>query len=119
MIDTQYFKQKLEKERERLEKELGSIGRINPSNPKDWEPVPAKMDIMDADKNEKADAVEEFGTRTAIEIPLESRLNNIKAALKRIENNNYGICSVCEKEIGNDRLEANSSATTCKEHLNA
>ncbi len=119
MIDTQYFKQKLEKEEERLEKELNSVGRINPDNPKDWEPTPAKMDIMNADKNEKADAVEEFETRTAVEIPLENRLNNIKAALKRIEDDNYGFCSVCKKEIEEDRLEANPSATTCKEHLNA
>ncbi len=119
MIDTQYFKQKLEEEKERLENELGNIGRINPDNPKDWEPTPAKMDTMNADNSEQADSVEEFEARSAVEVPLEDRLNNIKSALERIENGKYGLCHVDGKEIEKDRLEANPSANTCKEHLNS
>jgi len=118
MTDIQHLKQKLEEEKKRLEGELGSVGRINPNNPKDWEPTPAEMDIMSADKNEKADAMEEFETRTAVEVELENRLNNIKSALERIENGAYGACNVCGKEIEEDRLEANPAAKTCKEHLN-
>jgi len=119
MTDTQYYKQKLEGEKKRLEKELMSVGRINPDNPKDWQPTPAEMDIMNADKNEKADAMEEFETRTAVEVELENRLNNIKSAIERIDSGTYGTCGVCGKEIEEDRLEANPAAKTCKEHINS
>jgi RNA polymerase-binding transcription factor DksA len=118
MIDIQHFKQKLIDEKTKIESELGNIGRINPSNPQDWEAKPAQMDIMNSDKNEKADAMEEFEINSAIEVPLEDRLNNIKSALERIEGGTYGLCSVDGKEIEEDRLEANPAANTCKEHIN-
>jgi hypothetical protein len=39
--------------------------------------------------------------------------------IKKIDENKYGLCEVCGKEIENDRLEANPSAKTCKEHMNS
>jgi len=117
MIDTKYYKEKLEEEKARFEKELGTVGRINPDNPEDWEPTPEKMDIMQADRNERADAMEEFEARSAVEVPLENRLVNIKNALSKIEDGTYGTCEICNKEIEEDRLEANPAASTCKEHL--
>jgi len=117
MIDIKYFKNKLEEEKNKLEEELGSVGRVNPDNPADWEPTPEKMDIMNADRNERADAMEEFEARSAVEVELENRLSNIKNALLKMENGKYGICEKCGKEIEQDRLEANPAAATCKEHL--
>jgi RNA polymerase-binding transcription factor DksA len=40
-------------------------------------------------------------------------LNEIDAALKRIEAGTYGICTVCDKEIAPERLEAYPSASLC------
>ena len=40
-------------------------------------------------------------------------LSEIEAALKRIEEGTYGICTNCGKEIGEERLEARPWATLC------
>lgn len=119
MKNTEHYKTLLEDERTKLEKELSGVGRVNPKNPNDWEATPENMDISRADKNEAADAIEEYEVRTAIEVELEKRLNEVTAALARIESGTYGICSVGGEEIEADRLEANSSAATCKQHMNA
>jgi len=111
------YKTKLEAEKALLEKELLTVGRRNPDNPADWQATPAVMDILKADENEKADTIEEFETNTAILKQLEIRYNNVKDALERIAKGTYGKCSVCDKEIEADRLEANPAATTCKIHL--
>ncbi len=118
MINTTHFKTLLEEEKKKLEEELSSVGRINPSNPNDWEAVPEDMNTMRADKNEAADAVEEYEINSAVEAELEKRLTNIKDALVRIENDKYGICLIGGEEIEEDRLNANPSARTCKAHIN-
>ena len=116
-IDTQHFKTLLQKEKERLLKELGTLGRVNPSNATDWEATPENRDTMRADKSEATDAVEEYEGRAAVEVELENHLQNINAALQRIENNTYGVCEVGGEMIEEDRLEANPAAKTCKAHL--
>lgn len=117
MIDTSHFKQKLEEEKTRLEGELSGVGRVNPQNPDDWEPTTGDINVMQADKNEAADAVEEYEARTAVEVELENRLNEVKDALTRIEDGTYGTCAVGGEEIDPKRLEANPAAKTCVEHM--
>jgi len=112
-IDTKYYKTALEKELAILESDLSSIGRKNPGNKNDWEPATDQMDIDRADENEVADAIESFESNTAIMSKLEPRFNEVKLALERIENGTFGNCTVCHKPIEQDRLEANSAATTC------
>ncbi|MCR4306632.1 MAG: hypothetical protein NUV42_01555, partial [Candidatus Yonathbacteria bacterium] len=75
-IDTQHFKTLLQKEKERLLRELGGLGRVNPGNANDWETTPEERDTMRADKNEAADAVEEYEGRAAVEVTLENHLRN-------------------------------------------
>lgn len=115
----QKMKASLEKELRNLEDELRSVGRINPGNPKDWEAVPDKMDIVKADPNEVADSIESYEGNTAILKQLEIRLNEVKAAQKRMANGTYGICQVCKKPIEEKRLEANPAADTCLSHKEA
>lgn len=117
-INIEHFKEKLEQEKKLLEGELGSVGRVNPNNPKDWEATPSPIDVMPADKTEVAEQMEEFEERTAIEVELENKLNSIKKALKRIEEGGYGVCEICGEPIEEARLEANPAATTCLKHLN-
>lgn len=111
-----HFQELLLKEKTKLEEELKTVGRINPSNPGDWEPVPEKMDTMKADKNEAADAIEGYEANTAILRELEIRFNNVKRALKKIENGAYGRCEAGGELIPEDRLEVNPSALTCIKH---
>jgi RNA polymerase-binding transcription factor DksA len=114
--DLQYFKDRLEKEKKILEDELATVGRINPSNPNDWEAVPGSLDIDNADENELADKIEEFEGNSAILKQLETQLNDVKSALEKIENGKYGICEVTGEEIERERLEANPAARTKIDH---
>ena len=110
------FKNKLEKEKARLETELAQIGRRNPSNPVDWEPMPPEMDTRTSEQSELADKFEEMENRSAVEIHLEEKLGEVNAALNRIEKGKYGICEICGEKINEERMEANPSAATCVKH---
>lgn len=116
-INTDEFKKKLEEELVTVTKELESVGRRNPDNPADWEATAGNLDILESDRNEAADRIEEYETNTGILKELETRFNNIKDALKRIEDGTFGICSVDGEEIELERLRANPAATTCLKHL--
>ena len=101
----------------KLEAELKTVGRVNPDNPKDWEPIPEKMDILASDDNEVADSIEAFEENTAILKELEIRYNDVKRALGKITDGSYGICETGKEPIEKERLEANPAARTCKKHL--
>ena len=116
-MDTQFFKQKLLDEKARLEKELLTVGRVNPDNPDDWEAVPVDPGIRESDPNDKADSIEDYETNTAILKQLEIQLDDVKDALIKIENGTYGICEVSGHPIEEGRLNANPAARTCMEHM--
>jgi RNA polymerase-binding transcription factor DksA len=111
------LKKQLEKEKKKLELELSTVGRINPDNPNDWEAVPSDMDDRSSDLNDFSDNIEAFETNTAILKQLETQLIDVKIALKKIDEGKYGICEVCGKEIGKERLEANPAARVCQDHM--
>lgn len=117
MKDTAPYQARLEEEKVRLETELATVGRKNPSNPADWEAVPQEMG-QESDPNDAADLIEGFEANTAILKDLEARYNDVLAALSRIEKGTYGICEVSGEEIEEDRLGADPAARTCKAHLN-
>jgi len=117
-INYEHFKEKLKAEKKLLEKELEKVGRVNPDNPSDWEATPpVDRDTSQADENTAADNLEEYDSNKAIVTTLETRYNDVKSGLDKIKHGTYGICQVCQKEIEEDRLEANPSARTCKEHV--
>ena len=116
-IDHEHFKKKLEQEKKLLEKEMSKIGRKNPDRPGDWEATPPVADVSQADENTVADTIEGLEDNTAILSTLEERYKDINSGLDKIKHGKYGLCQVCNKEIEVDRLEANPSARTCKEHL--
>lgn len=112
----EHFKQILLKDKERLEEALSQIGRKNPDQKDDWEPRPSDIDVNLSDENDMADVFESLEENSAIMTDLEKEWNEINDALKRIESNKYGICSVCNKKIEEARLEAYPAAQTCIEH---
>jgi RNA polymerase-binding transcription factor DksA len=117
-INVEYFKEKLLSEKANLEKDLSTVGRINPDNPKDWEATPGDVNEHSADPNKLADNVEDYEARTATLKELEDSLKDVTDALEKIEKGTYGICEISGNQIEEDRLEANPSARTCKSHLN-
>lgn len=120
-MDINHFKNKLEEELKEVEGELESIGSKNPqikNGTTDWVAKPGDEDADAADDMELAEKIEEYEDNTAILKNLEIRFNQIKKALKKIEEGTYGICEVGGEQIELDRLEANPSALTCKLHMN-
>ena len=59
---------------------------------------------------------EAFEERQALVKSAKKDLKDLKAALKKIDEGKYGVCSVCGEKIDAGRLEAYSSATTCVIH---
>src|SRR5437868_3587523 len=114
--DFEYFKGKLLAEKEQLETELGGIGRRNPQHAGGWEATTGSMEVDAADENEVADKLEELEENTGIVNQLESQLNEVKAALERIEKGTYGLDENSGKPIERERLEANPSARTSIKH---
>lgn len=114
-MNTEHFKTRLEAEKIELESGLSTIGRINPSNPGDWEPLPQATG-QESDPLDVAQLIEGYEDNAAILKDLEIQYNAVLAALTRISQGTYGICVVGGEPIDEARLEANPSATTCVEH---
>ncbi len=114
-MNTEHFRTRLETEKAELEASLATVGRINPSNPGDWEPVPQEVG-QEADHVDAADLIEGYEDNAAILKDLEIRYGAVLAALARIENGTYGICTVSGEPIEESRLEANPAAATRVEY---
>lgn len=115
-MNTDAYKARLLEEKGTLETSLLTVGRRNPHNPSDWEPLPSEVG-MEADQNDQAEKLESYAENTAILNDLEIRYNAVIEALSRIEKGTYGVCSVSGETIEEDRLNADPAATTCKAHL--
>lgn len=115
MNDWTPFKEELLAEKAKLENELSSIGRRNPANPADWEALPSETGA-EADPIDAASLIEGYETNTAILKELETRYNDVLAALGKIENGTYGTCEDSGGQISIERLRANPAARTCSVH---
>ena len=115
-IDTQKYRQSLLEEKARLETELSGISVQNPHDPGEWDAKP-ENETEEADLNVAADIHEEVEERHGVSDELEKELRDVNAALTRIEDETYGICSVCGGAIEEDRLLANPAAATCTAHM--
>jgi RNA polymerase-binding transcription factor DksA len=109
------FKQQLIAEKSRLEQDLSGVGKKNKEG-NDWQATTTDLEVDSADENEVADKFEEFEGNSGIIKQLESQLNEVNAALARMEKGTYGICEVCGKEIEMDRLQANPSSRVSIKH---
>ena len=114
-METTGYKQKLEEEKTKLEGELASVAHKSPLVKGDWEA--AAPEEKEADPNDAATNMEEFGDNAAILTDLETRYGEVTSALSRIEGGTYGTCEVCGAEIEKERLDADPAATTCKAHV--
>lgn len=117
-MNTTHFGELLKTEKSKLLEELRKVGRINPDNTTDWEPVAGNLNADQAEAEERAGEITDFEDRSAIEYELEKRLNDVDKALVRIDEGKFGVCETCGVEIDENRLSVNPSATTCREHMN-
>ena len=95
---------------------MASIGQKDPNSKGIWDASTVGMEVDAADENEVADKLEEYEGNNNILNQLESQLNEVRAALDRIEKGTYGKCEKCDQPIENDRLEANPSARISIKH---
>lgn len=115
-----HFKERLEEEKATLEKELKTVGSKNPGVTGEWDPMQTEVgEEKSADRADVADSLTNFESNTSILKELEAQLFNVTEALQKIKKGTYGICEVSGHPIEEDRLEANPSARTCKEHMNS
>lgn len=114
MKDTQQYKPKLEAMLDTIIQDLERIAQYD-TQTGDWVARP-DVSVGEADPNVEADTVEEWNERRATLAQLETRYNNIKRALQKIEAGTYGVCEISGEAIETDRLDANPAARTCLHH---
>lgn len=115
MIDVEKYKQQLEALLAQITAELTNLG-VQETQTGDWVATPEPI-VAEADPNDVADRVEEWDERNATLAELETRYNNIRRALKKIQAGTYGICEVGGGAISPERLDVNPAARTCTTHL--
>jgi RNA polymerase-binding transcription factor len=114
--DLEYFKKKLLDQKAELEGELAPITKKDSRLPGGLDPTSGGMEVDTADDNEVADKFEEIQDNAGIVRNLETELNEVKAALERMEAGTFGISEDTGKPIERERLEANPSARTSLKH---
>lgn len=117
-MNTEKYKKLLEVEEAKLANEMQDLGVKNPEVATDWVERADDLETNSADLNDVADRTEEYDERRATLATLEGRLNDIKRALKKIDEDTFGICEISGEPIEEDRLDANPAARTCKAHMN-
>jgi RNA polymerase-binding transcription factor DksA len=112
MSKNENYQKLLDVELEKVTKDLNSIAKQDKESG-DWYAVPApESDAINADDNVGADISEDWNERRATVAQLELRYLNIKRALEKIANNEYGICEISGNPIETERLMANPAART-------
>lgn len=105
-------KDKLSAERNTLERDLSRIARKDPVG-HDYH---ARFEEVGRAQDENVHEEEQYEVARSAEQSLEVQLREVNAALQRITDGTYGLCTTCQSSIDRRRLEALPSATTCVRH---
>ncbi|HUO50368.1 MAG TPA: TraR/DksA C4-type zinc finger protein [Candidatus Paceibacterota bacterium] len=109
------LRSQLEVERDTLEEELASHGRVQ-SDTGEWEGASSGFEGEESDPTDVADQIEELATNVSLVKELEERHTEVTDALEKMDDGTYGICEVGDEHIELDRLRANPAARTCRKH---
>lgn len=96
------LKKRLEDEQRELEKILSRLHHDQETT-----------DVLSED--EIADIYEEIDLEETLEENLKKRLKVVNEALKRINENTYGVCVKCNQPIEKDRLELDPATIYCSQ----
>ena len=105
------LKEKLELQKNSIQKELESFATEDPKLKHNWDTKYPNRE--DSDKEEAADEVQEYDNKLSVEYSLELKLKDVNNALEKISAGTYGVCEGCGKEITEERLLACPEAKTC------
>lgn len=94
----------LEEERNQLSEQLRELGRDESS--------------LDFDDNfaDSGQVAAEQGENQALAAQLRDQLDDVEAALARLDAGTYGTCEVCGRPIGEARLEVMPATRFCIDH---
>jgi len=105
----EYFKQELLKEKQEIINSLKKFA-VEDTDDKDFNSKRPQYGNSDDDFVQETN---DHLTNVTMEHILEDKLKEIDQALEKIENNTYGICEKCNKEIEEKKLEINPSTDYC------
>jgi RNA polymerase-binding transcription factor len=107
-IETDRFREALLEEKQRVEAAIQNLQEENSGNLAEEAGEETAHDLADT-ATETYDRELDY----TLEENSEHVLEEIEAALKRIEEGTYGVCTNCGKQIAEERLEALPWATLC------
>lgn len=111
-IDTAHFQELLLEERRRVERALAGLRDEHPGSLEDeGEEVNGGLDTEDLGETASITLGREIDY--SLGENSQAVLNEIDAALERIEDGTYGMCANCGKEIPLGRLEVHPWASLC------
>ena len=102
-------KKKLLAKKEEIERLLSSRAVHDPHDTANFDPLFPNYGDKEEDN---AEEVTQFEQNIAVDGKLEESLESINAALERIADGTYGVCTVTGKSIPKERLEAIPEAAT-------
>ncbi len=105
------LKEKLEKDKGDLEKELQSFATEDKKPRGDWDTRYPQFNGGGIE--EEADEVQEYEKLLSVEYSLESKLKDVNLALEKIKKGKYGVCEKCDKKISDERLTICPEARLC------
>ena len=94
-----------------LEAERAEISQLSASTGADRAPV--SLDQQSVGRLSRMDALQGQAMAQASERRRQQRVVMIKAALDRMEQDEYGFCQTCGDEISDGRLKADPTVTRC------
>jgi DnaK suppressor protein len=112
-IDTNAVKQRLEREKARLEEEI--YARTDGDQAVSTTDPVTELSGPGVEDADDADALSDYDRTKAIVEAAQQTLTQVNAALQRLAEGKYGICARCGKPIPPRRLEALPYATLCVE----
>src|SRR5947209_6408382 len=110
-LNLKLFRQLLNREKERLEGELGDLENLDRSKPQSEE----LGELADYDQHPADVATDTFMRERdeAMERSLRAELGQVQHAIAKLEPGGYGYCDRCGTAIPSDRLKALPYAALC------
>ncbi|HEV7678617.1 MAG TPA: TraR/DksA C4-type zinc finger protein [Candidatus Dormibacteraeota bacterium] len=111
-MDTDTARTRLEEERRRLEETRRAAQDLVSGNSEE-----AVQELASYDQHQADQGTETFERERDVSVlqRVEAQLREVEAALERLEAGTYGLCELCGKPIGDERLEAMPAARYCLE----
>lgn len=114
-VDQDQARQRLDEERARLEQVRASVSEDEVSD----ESETASFGELSSDQQHQADlGTETFEREKDLSVlgRVEQGLADVEHALRRLDEGTYGLCEVCGRPIGDERLDAVPAARFCLTH---